>query len=226
MSVGPCFSKQNVTSLWRRITSVLLLSVGRRLQPGPPLRPRWRRRPLRLGTEPRSLHQHRAVARAVVALRWRHRWGSFPSCFPMYLSYPTCDQCLCFNFQKIDPANIEDFFGLAADVNKSSESGYILFYQAKDATWGVRPAVLFLSTATKVAFHVTHRELLRTKQPARFVRSLPKNEKTPKPHSLCDVPGPAKSRQTALVIGTCAPPSSGMLLLFAISNLASCCHLA
>jgi len=35
----------------------------------------------------------------------------------------------------IDPANIEDFFGLAADggMQKNSESGYILFYQARDA---------------------------------------------------------------------------------------------
>jgi len=33
---------------------------------------------------------------------------------------------------KIDPATIEDFYGLTADVQKSSETGYILFYQSRD----------------------------------------------------------------------------------------------
>merc|ERR1712032_37394 len=33
---------------------------------------------------------------------------------------------------KIDPATIEDFYGLTADIQKSSETGYILFYQSRD----------------------------------------------------------------------------------------------
>jgi len=33
---------------------------------------------------------------------------------------------------KIDPATIEDFYGLTADVQKSSETGYILFYESRD----------------------------------------------------------------------------------------------
>ena len=33
---------------------------------------------------------------------------------------------------KIDPAAIEDFYGLTADVQKSSETGYILFYESRD----------------------------------------------------------------------------------------------
>ena len=36
---------------------------------------------------------------------------------------------------KIDPATIEDFYGLTADVQKSSETGYILFYQSRDPQW-------------------------------------------------------------------------------------------
>ncbi|KAF0294758.1 Ubiquitin carboxyl-terminal hydrolase 46 [Amphibalanus amphitrite] len=34
---------------------------------------------------------------------------------------------------KIDPSSIEDFFGLTSDIQKSSETGYILFYQSRDA---------------------------------------------------------------------------------------------
>ncbi|CAB4064853.1 USP12_46 [Lepeophtheirus salmonis] len=34
---------------------------------------------------------------------------------------------------KIDASAIEDFFGLTADVQKSSETGYILFYQSRDS---------------------------------------------------------------------------------------------
>merc|ERR1711972_905842 len=43
--------------------------------------------------------------------------------------------CLVFDddlVDKIDPATIEDFYGLTADVQKSSETGYILFYQSRD----------------------------------------------------------------------------------------------
>lgn len=35
---------------------------------------------------------------------------------------------------KIDPATIEDFYGLTTDIQKSSETGYILFYQSRDAS--------------------------------------------------------------------------------------------
>lgn len=33
---------------------------------------------------------------------------------------------------KIEPSAIEDFFGLTTDIQKSSETGYILFYQSRD----------------------------------------------------------------------------------------------
>ena len=32
----------------------------------------------------------------------------------------------------MDPAQIEDFFGLTADGQKNSETGYILFYQSRE----------------------------------------------------------------------------------------------
>lgn len=35
---------------------------------------------------------------------------------------------------KIDPATIEDFYGLTTDIQKSSETGYILFYQSRDCS--------------------------------------------------------------------------------------------
>ncbi|OWR46050.1 ubiquitin carboxyl-terminal hydrolase 46 [Danaus plexippus] len=35
---------------------------------------------------------------------------------------------------KIDASAIEDFYGLTSDIQKSSETGYILFYQSRDAT--------------------------------------------------------------------------------------------
>ncbi|XP_039264966.2 ubiquitin carboxyl-terminal hydrolase 46-like [Styela clava] len=34
--------------------------------------------------------------------------------------------------EKIEPNTIEDFYGLSADIQKNSESGYILFYQCKE----------------------------------------------------------------------------------------------
>jgi ubiquitin carboxyl-terminal hydrolase 12/46 len=33
---------------------------------------------------------------------------------------------------KIEASAIEDFFGLTSDTSKTSESGYILFYQSRD----------------------------------------------------------------------------------------------
>lgn len=39
---------------------------------------------------------------------------------------------LFMNFQKIDASTIEDFYGLTSDIQKSSETGYILFYQSRD----------------------------------------------------------------------------------------------
>lgn len=35
-------------------------------------------------------------------------------------------------YQKIDQSAIEDFYGLTSDGQKSSETGYILFYQSRD----------------------------------------------------------------------------------------------
>ncbi|XP_014677527.1 PREDICTED: ubiquitin carboxyl-terminal hydrolase 46-like [Priapulus caudatus] len=35
---------------------------------------------------------------------------------------------------KIDASTIEDFYGLTSDIQKNSESGYILFYQSRDYT--------------------------------------------------------------------------------------------
>lgn len=45
-------------------------------------------------------------------------------CLPPYLGY--------FSLQKIDSSAIEDFYGLTSDIQKSSETGYILFYQSRD----------------------------------------------------------------------------------------------
>ena len=39
--------------------------------------------------------------------------------------------------QKIEPSAIEDFYGLTTDIQKSSETGYILFYQSRDSTTNV-----------------------------------------------------------------------------------------
>jgi len=33
---------------------------------------------------------------------------------------------------KIEATNIEDFYGLTSDIQKNSESGYILFYQSRE----------------------------------------------------------------------------------------------
>lgn len=41
---------------------------------------------------------------------------------------------LVFLLQKIDASAIEDFYGLTSDIQKSSETGYILFYQSRDAS--------------------------------------------------------------------------------------------
>ena len=41
-----------------------------------------------------------------------------------------------FFYQKIDASTIEDFYGLTSDIQKSSETGYILFYQSRDCVWG------------------------------------------------------------------------------------------
>jgi len=35
---------------------------------------------------------------------------------------------------KIDPSALEDFYGLTSDVQKASETGYILFYQSREAS--------------------------------------------------------------------------------------------
>ncbi|MPC13409.1 Ubiquitin carboxyl-terminal hydrolase 46 [Portunus trituberculatus] len=35
---------------------------------------------------------------------------------------------------KIDPSLMEEFYGLTSELQKSSETGYILFYQARDPT--------------------------------------------------------------------------------------------
>lgn len=41
---------------------------------------------------------------------------------------------LFLNIQKIDPSALEDFYGLTSDVQKASETGYILFYQSRDTS--------------------------------------------------------------------------------------------
>ena len=50
----------------------------------------------------------------------------FQSCFLNFIS-----------LQKIEPSAIEDFYGLTTDIQKSSETGYILFYQSRDSTTNV-----------------------------------------------------------------------------------------
>lgn len=37
----------------------------------------------------------------------------------------------CFFFQKIEAQAIEEFYGLTSEIQKASESGYILFYEAR-----------------------------------------------------------------------------------------------
>lgn len=49
-----------------------------------------------------------------------------------------------FRLQKIDASAIEDFYGLPSDTSKSSETGYILFYQSRESLWG-----MFLSDRPK-----------------------------------------------------------------------------
>lgn len=39
---------------------------------------------------------------------------------------------ILFTLQKIEASAIEDFYGLTSDIQKSSETGYILFYQSRD----------------------------------------------------------------------------------------------
>jgi ubiquitin carboxyl-terminal hydrolase 12/46 len=34
--------------------------------------------------------------------------------------------------QKVDANAMEDFFGLSSDIQKNSETGYILFYQSRE----------------------------------------------------------------------------------------------
>jgi len=34
--------------------------------------------------------------------------------------------------QKIEASSIEDFYGFSSDIQKTSESGYILFYQSRE----------------------------------------------------------------------------------------------
>jgi hypothetical protein len=46
-----------------------------------------------------------------------------------------CFLFLFFFNQKIDASTIEDFYGLTSDIQKSSETGYILFYQSRDCVW-------------------------------------------------------------------------------------------
>ena len=44
------------------------------------------------------------------------------------------NEMIDISMQKIDPSTLEDFYGLTSDVQKASETGYILFYQSRDAT--------------------------------------------------------------------------------------------
>lgn len=43
-----------------------------------------------------------------------------------------CFFLLPIRTQKIEASAIEDFYGLTSDIQKSSETGYILFYQSRD----------------------------------------------------------------------------------------------
>ena len=40
-----------------------------------------------------------------------------------------------FFLQKIEAQAIEEFYGLTSEIQKSSESGYILFYEAREMKW-------------------------------------------------------------------------------------------
>ena len=51
----------------------------------------------------------------------------------------TCSYWFCLFvcwFQKIDASQIEEFYGIPSDMQKNSESGYILFYQSRE--WSKR----------------------------------------------------------------------------------------
>ena len=53
---------------------------------------------------------------------------------------------------KIDPAAIEDFYGLTADVQKSSETGYILFYESRDPQWSSVTYVMWCDVMQIIIF--------------------------------------------------------------------------
>ncbi len=60
----------------------------------------------------------------------------------------------CLFSQKIDPASIRDFFGTTSDSSKTSDSAYILFYQAVDvnAAGGGGPVGPPTTTAAPTSF--------------------------------------------------------------------------
>ena len=69
---------------------------------------------------------------------------------------------------KIDPAAIEDFYGLTADVQKSSETGYILFYESRDPQW------FMLCDDMQTIIFVF-----------KFNKTIPPLNRNPQPTSLC-----------------------------------------
>lgn len=69
----------------------------------------------------------------MVIVWWRYGWCKILNILQLKL-FLVIVNLLYFHEKKIDQSAIEDFYGLTSDLQKSSETGYILFYQSRDAT--------------------------------------------------------------------------------------------
>jgi len=74
-----------------------------------------------------TLHNVKPCTTSIPVLVWM-----ISHCFVVYLSETNSFTFMFRNFQKIEASAIEDFYGLASDMQKTSESGYILFYQSRE----------------------------------------------------------------------------------------------
>ena len=99
--------------------------LGRRREPGQDVRPCGCGHPLRL--RPQQVNYPDIHDQLVTFLSvFRGHYISIVKSHGFWLIFD--DDIV----DKIDPATIEDFYGLTADVQKSSETGYILFYESRD----------------------------------------------------------------------------------------------
>lgn len=60
--------------------------------------------------------------------------------------------------QKIEASAIEDFYGLTSDIQKSSETGYILFYQSRDcaSSWAATKTLKSFNERKRSSIKETH----------------------------------------------------------------------